>query len=323
MPKSLISLGANLEQPENMIFLAAERLKNHSAVDLIHLSPVYKTTPVGGPGGQKMFLNAAVLIETTLPASALLTVLQQLEADLGRTREVHWGPRTIDLDLLLYDDLVCDFPNLVLPHPRMTFRRFVLQPSCDVAADMVHPTTGSHLWQLLDYLNTSQNYIAVTGGTDVERAALVKKVQNELFGHGIEVELLLKRDQETEDACAEEYRHAKTYLASEWNQDPAQPSESNRWLMSDFWIKPDSFQEEKEQDQLQPKLLISLVSTPTTMDESTSANQKTVFFPGPFLQLNSLNCSPMRAVEEVTAAILATSLRPVPSGDFSTQMRNQ
>ena len=119
-----------------------------------------ETAPVGGPPGQPPFLNGALLAETSLAPHDLLAALQQIENDLGRRRAERWGPRTIDLDLLLYDELVLDTPSLTLPHPRMAWRRFVLEPAAEVAGAMLHPTIGWTIARLLEHLNTARPYVA-------------------------------------------------------------------------------------------------------------------------------------------------------------------
>jgi deoxyadenosine/deoxycytidine kinase len=93
----------------------------------------------------------------------LLNSLQQIENRLGRRRAERWGSRTIDLDLLLYDELALDTPSLVLPHPRMAWRRFVLEPAAEVAGAMLHPTTCWTVARLLEHLNSAWPYMAVTG----------------------------------------------------------------------------------------------------------------------------------------------------------------
>ena len=100
-------------------------------------SALVRNRAVGGPAGQRAFLNAAARLETSLPPAELLARLQRIEWHLGRTgAKTRWAARTLDLDLLLYDDLVLSTPYLTLPHPRMAFRRFVLEAAAEVAPEM-------------------------------------------------------------------------------------------------------------------------------------------------------------------------------------------
>jgi deoxyadenosine/deoxycytidine kinase len=108
-------------------------------------------------------LNGAVKLSTSTPPQELLAGLEKIEADLGRHRGVHWAARTLDLDLLLYDDLVCESPRLTLPHPRMSFRRFVLEPAAEIAGELRHPAIGWTVARLLDHLRTAVPYVAVAG----------------------------------------------------------------------------------------------------------------------------------------------------------------
>ena len=119
-------------------------------------SPLLETAPVGGPPGQPMYCNAVLLIRgvpgapDAEAALALLDRLRALEAQYGRDRdrEVRWGPRSLDLDLLLYDDLVIDSKEVVVPHPSMWYRRFVLAPLNEIAAERIHPIFGESVEQL-------------------------------------------------------------------------------------------------------------------------------------------------------------------------------
>lgn len=133
MPEqAFIGLGSNLGDRAAAIRGAIDELNAAGGVAVRRASSLYETPPVGGPTGQGPFLNAAAAIETTLPPRELLGVLQGIERDLGRVRHERWGQRTIDLDLLLYGDGVIDEPGLVVPHPRMVVRRFVLAPLNEV-----------------------------------------------------------------------------------------------------------------------------------------------------------------------------------------------
>jgi 2-amino-4-hydroxy-6-hydroxymethyldihydropteridine diphosphokinase len=105
--------------------------------DVVAVSPVYETSPVGGPEGQGPYLNCVVELHTELGPRELLAVAQGLETAAGRARGERWGPRTLDVDVLLVDDLTVDEPDLVVPHPRMWERRFVLAPLADLAPELV------------------------------------------------------------------------------------------------------------------------------------------------------------------------------------------
>ena len=108
---------------------------------LVALSPVYETVPVGGPP-QPEYLNAVLIAETTLPATALLRRGQAVEAAFGRVREEVWGPRTLDVDVIVYGDVVSDDPELTLPHPRAWERAFVLAPWLDADPEAEIPGRG-------------------------------------------------------------------------------------------------------------------------------------------------------------------------------------
>ena len=113
------------------------------------VSSFHETEPVGGPPGQGKYLNAAAVLETTLDPLELLQVLQEIEAQFGRVRTVRWGERTLDLDLLLFDDRIIDTPELTIPHPRLRVRRFVLEPLAEIAPEAVDPVTKRTIADLL------------------------------------------------------------------------------------------------------------------------------------------------------------------------------
>lgn len=116
------------------------------------MSSWHETEPVGGPP-QGPFLNGAALVRTDLEPRPLLRLLKTLERAAGREDAgPRWGPRPLDLDLLLFDDRVLDEPGLTVPHPRMTERRFVLEPAAEVAPELVHPATGRTVRELLEAL---------------------------------------------------------------------------------------------------------------------------------------------------------------------------
>jgi 2-amino-4-hydroxy-6-hydroxymethyldihydropteridine diphosphokinase len=129
--RAFLGLGANLGDREEALRTAVAAVP-----DLVAVSPVYETDPVGGPE-QGAYLNAVVELETALTPRQLLEVCRSLESAAGRVRAERWGPRTLDVDVLLVGDLVVDEPDLVVPHPRMWARRFVLAPLADLAPELV------------------------------------------------------------------------------------------------------------------------------------------------------------------------------------------
>ena len=132
--RALLGLGSNLGDRFELLRSAVASLDGVLAV-----SPVYETEPVGGPGGQGAYLNVVVELDTDLGPRDLLGVCHRLEAAADRAREEHWGPRTLDVDLLWHAAGPVDEPDLQVPHPRMYERRFVMAPLADVAPDLAPP----------------------------------------------------------------------------------------------------------------------------------------------------------------------------------------
>jgi len=147
-----IALGANLGKRIENLRAAIDALTPE--ISLLAKSHVYETPPWGYEE-QPAFLNMVIKAETSLEPEALLNYLKQIEAEQGREKSVRWGPRLIDLDILFYDDLVVDTPPLVIPHPRLHERGFVLVPLADVAPNLQHPVLEKTVFQLLAQLDTS------------------------------------------------------------------------------------------------------------------------------------------------------------------------
>lgn len=130
-----IGLGSNVGDREGHIRASLRELSEHAHVELLRCSSLHETTPVGGPSGQKMYLNAAAELATSLAPEDLLAWLHEIERHHGRVRQTRWGPRTLDLDLLLYRELFIDRPELTVPHPRMWVRGFVMTPLREICGD--------------------------------------------------------------------------------------------------------------------------------------------------------------------------------------------
>ena len=139
MEKVLIGLGANLGDREHTLRVAWEALHQPPMIETLRLSSFYETTPVGGPSNQPMYMNAVGLLQTSLEPEVLLDVLQKIETKFGRVRTEQWGPRTIDLDLLLFGDRTIQTDRLIVPHPEMPHRPFVLEPAMEIIADFHKP----------------------------------------------------------------------------------------------------------------------------------------------------------------------------------------
>ncbi|MCS7020761.1 MAG: 2-amino-4-hydroxy-6-hydroxymethyldihydropteridine diphosphokinase [Gemmataceae bacterium] len=134
-----VALGSNLGDREDYLQTALRRLRAEPGLRLVACSPIYETTPIDCPPDSANFLNAVALIETELPPHEVLCRLLAIERRLGRVRDQRHAPRTIDLDLLFYDQLILSTPELTLPHPRLAERPFVLIPLADIAGDWFHP----------------------------------------------------------------------------------------------------------------------------------------------------------------------------------------
>jgi 2-amino-4-hydroxy-6-hydroxymethyldihydropteridine diphosphokinase len=142
MNTAYVALGANIGDPAATVLAAYAALANLPDSRVIHTSSLYRTAPVGLKH-QPDFINAVAALETGLAPEELLDALLDLEARFGRVRRDRNGPRTLDLDLLLYNDIELDLPRLTLPHPRLHLRAFVLHPLAEIAPGLAIPGRGS------------------------------------------------------------------------------------------------------------------------------------------------------------------------------------
>lgn len=181
-----IGLGSNLGDRKAILDGAVAQLRQTPELIVRSVSTYQETKPVGGPAGQRPFLNAAAVLETTLEPNALLHRLQEIEADAGRVRTVRWGERTLDLDVLLFGDEIIHTPELSVPHPRMGVRRFVLVPLEEIAPDGRDPLTGRSISELRANLDRRPSYLALKAWWEhPEKSSAFQRIVRELDGVGL------------------------------------------------------------------------------------------------------------------------------------------
>ncbi len=171
-----VAVGSNVGDRAGYLALGVRETCKLPGTRLLVTSPVYETVPVGPVADQQSFLNAVFEIETTLGPAALLDGLQAIEAAAGRLPEgqrVHWGPRQLDLDILIFGHEKVEVDRLVLPHPRMHERWFVMRPLADVAPRMLHPVSGISMKELVAKLEAQPG--PVPGRRVAERILDVKQ----------------------------------------------------------------------------------------------------------------------------------------------------
>lgn len=161
MTKVYLSLGSNMGDRQGYLQRAVEALKQLTDTEVEAVSSYYETA-AWGLTDQADFLNLALALETQLPAESLLSACQAIEKDLDRVRHEHWGPRTVDIDILLYGQEIWETEHLIVPHPFMTQRAFVLVPLLEIAKDLVEPQTGLTYENYLSQLDTNDVHKFVT-----------------------------------------------------------------------------------------------------------------------------------------------------------------
>ena len=147
-----LGLGGNLGDRRANLEAALRGLERFPATRLLAVSGLYETPPVGGPGGQQNYYNAACGVETLLTPKEFLAAIHALERELGRNRpgEIRWGPRIIDIDILLWGALILDEEDLIIPHPRLAERAFALVPLAEIAPGAAHPAARATIRELLE-----------------------------------------------------------------------------------------------------------------------------------------------------------------------------
>lgn len=236
---ALIALGSNLGDRRATLDRAIADLEDVPGVVVTAVSSYHETAPVGGPGGQGAFLNAAAALETSLDPSALHRTLIAVEQHAGRVREVRWDARTLDLDLILYGDRIVDKTELTVPHPRFAVRRFVLAPMAEVAPQAVDPMTGRTVLDLLAGLDRRPIYVAIDSPSGSDLATrIAEQVSGTLGGRArlrggrrppeSKGDLLTWFDQLASDEAR--LREAR---------DLAQSSPDDPWIITDYCLSLD------------------------------------------------------------------------------------
>jgi 2-amino-4-hydroxy-6-hydroxymethyldihydropteridine diphosphokinase len=216
MITAYVALGSNLGDRTDYLERALTALRQSEGVRVTRVSPVYETRPVGGPPGQGAYLNAVAELRTERSAHDLLDVLLAIEQRLGRVRQERDGPRTIDLDLLLYGDLVHTDERLTVPHPRLHERLFVLYPLAQIAPGLVHPVLKRSTADLLAELQGLRPYGGSPGREMAGRRAVVtgstsgigQAIALELAAAGADVIVHARRSRQAAEETAAQVRLA-------------------------------------------------------------------------------------------------------------------
>ncbi len=311
MAHALIGLGSNLGDRERLLADAVACLAATAGIQSVRVSQWRETTPIGGPAGQPRFLNGAALVVATLSPQDLFSQMQEIEIELGRTRLKPGEPRTADLDLLLYDEIVIDSPSLKIPHPRMAFRKFVIEPAAEIAGSMMHPLVGWTMQQLAVHLATALPYVAISGKRLESARQLAIAVANRFSWKYVDLPA------EFAEITGANSPSLTPMAAIEFLRNAAQTLSREQWpveeegVISSFWIEdvkaianrcaPNMFDAQLRtaiDNVVRPKLLVKLGGQ---TGDALAASRKL----GPMIELSDEN--PAAAEAELTAAIQAMS----------------
>jgi 2-amino-4-hydroxy-6-hydroxymethyldihydropteridine diphosphokinase len=282
MARCLIGCGSNLGRRRDLLDRAMELLGCMPGVSVRAVSHYRETVPVGGPPGQPAFLNAACLIDTDLPPAGVLEILAAVERTLQRERTERWAARTIDLDLLLYDDVVLDTPDLTIPHPRMATRRFVLEPAAEIAGEIAFPPTGCTVRDLLDNISAPHPLVVVIGVPGSGASEIASAVADAVMGRPLHAPMPLPMADGGPRAALARWQATLTA----W----AEPLARDRWTdagtvtVADYWCDGlvAAAADELDADELEdlrvaadaiaarsvaPRVAIMLVADPAALEE--------------------------------------------------------
>jgi 2-amino-4-hydroxy-6-hydroxymethyldihydropteridine diphosphokinase len=186
MPTSLLGLGSNLGDREATLRAALADIDALPNVRVERISSFYRSQPIGGPADQGEFLNAAAVVDARVPPLPFLELLQRIEARHGRMPVARWAARTLDIDLLLYGDEVVETATLTVPHLRMAFRPFVLEPAAEIAPKMIHPIIGWPIERLLLHIGAAKDEAVLLSPSESLRSKLAETLINQFSAMTIE-----------------------------------------------------------------------------------------------------------------------------------------
>ncbi|HEX2474493.1 MAG TPA: 2-amino-4-hydroxy-6-hydroxymethyldihydropteridine diphosphokinase [Lacipirellulaceae bacterium] len=195
MTTALLGLGSNLGDREVTLNSALDEIGALPNVRVSRRSDWHRSRPLGGPPGQAEYVNAAAVVDTTVPPLAFLELLQRIEARHGRVPAERWAARPLDIDLLLYGDEVVEMPQLTVPHLRMTFRRFVLEPAAEVAPRMAHPIIGWPIERLLLHLNSAKDEVVMLSPSEALRSELTARLSQRFGARAIDAPIFKTAEQ--------------------------------------------------------------------------------------------------------------------------------
>lgn len=241
MTIAYIALGSNLGDRDDFLRRALAALRQTEGIEVTRVSPLYETRPVGGPSDQGQYLNAVAEVQSERGPYDLLALLLHIEQQLGRERRVKDGPRTIDLDLILYGDLVHEDARLIVPHPRLHERLFVLQPLALLAPGLLHPVLKRTIADLLADLQGLRLYSSAPGRELAGKRALVtgsargigRAIALELAAGGADVIVHGRKSRQEAEETAEQIRLAG--VRSEVRLADLRENEVFRRLIEEAW----------------------------------------------------------------------------------------
>jgi 2-amino-4-hydroxy-6-hydroxymethyldihydropteridine diphosphokinase len=162
-----IGIGSNLGDPIENCLRGIDYIASKDGVTLLKASSFYRTEPVGIEE-QPWFINAVIQVKTLISPEIFLGIIQEIETSMGRKRKIRWAPRVIDLDILIFGELIIERDDLIVPHPLLHERRFVLEPLYEIAPNLIHPSLGVPIKALLEGLKDDKKVLRI----DIERPAI-------------------------------------------------------------------------------------------------------------------------------------------------------